>query len=234
MPSSKNASSSKFSKCIPVEEASQRIGSGWLLQYRGTGMISRSIQYATGSVHSHSAMSQVIPSQVIPSYESCRIAGVDPQNSTQTKSHQPEFRHIDILELREFVGGRRRTLEWHVAKFGGAIDVFSPNAGGRWGNDWDAIAATARMRRLCDQDYGYLGVLKLALRSVPLVWRLFPVEAGKAESGQEAPFCSQAVTLAVMAGGVDPVPHLPSHRVTPGMLTRSLFFQYEFTIGESK
>lgn len=228
-----------FSKHVSAEEATRRIGNGWLLQYRGTGFISRAIQHTTGSVHSHSAMTQVVGN-----YEACLADGIDPE-PPNPKTGEPEpitperfnaphreaiYKHIDVLELREFVGGRRRTLEWHVLKFGGAIDVFSPNAGGRWDNEWDPIRATARMRRLCDQDYGYWGVAKLALRSIPMIRRIFPVEASKAESGQEAPFCSQAVTLATMAGGIDPVPNLPSYRVTPGMLTTSMFYQYEFTI----
>lgn len=181
------------------------IGDAWLLQYRGIGPVSLAIQLATGSVHSHTALTQRVGE-----------------------------REIDVLELREFVGGRRRTLQWHAAQNPGRIDVFQPNAGGKWNKEWNAIETASMMRMLCDQDYGYWGIAKLILRRVPVIHRLMPSANFETIIGHEQPFCSHAAAMAYVAGGVDPVPNLPSDRVTPGRLTTSLFFEYAFTIGKDE
>ena len=46
----------------------------------------------------------------------------------------------------------------------------------------------------------------------------------------DPPFCSEAVSIAVQAGGVDPVPTLADRYTEPGDLARSLFFHYRFTL----
>ncbi|GAG35017.1 unnamed protein product, partial [marine sediment metagenome] len=188
------------------------IGNAWLAQYRGRGWISRAIQYATGGPHSHSAMLRRNPASV------------------------------DVLELREFHGGRVRPLRAEVAKHPGRIDLFSPNACERWsGNhyddpasDWDAAGAVHYMELLAKLPYGYRSVLRIALRQAPLIWRLYPIETCDVicqQSRQIRPFCSHAVALALRLGGhVDCVPRLPDYLTTPNDLTHSLFFRYEFTL----
>ena len=185
---------------VDLAEAKSRIDSGWIGQYRGTSYLSQLIQLATTSLHSHSAMFR--------------------RNASG---------NIDVLELRELRGGRIKTIEHHASASPGLIDVFSCNAGNRWPS-FKPIHAVEMMRFLADRRYGYWGVLQLALRRVPGIWRLFPITNQDATSGDLQAFCSHAVAMATTAGGVDPVPNLPDYLVTPGMLTTSLFFQYEFTI----
>lgn len=185
---------------MPLPLARRKIQSGWLLQFRGRRWVSRLIQYATGGPHSHSAMAIR------------RASGA-----------------VDVLDVVEWTGGRTRSLEWHVARSGGRIDVFRPNAGGRWRN-WDGEAAAARMRVLADGRYGYRGVARLALQRVPLVWRLWPLEVDDRTAPGGAPFCSHAVCDATRHGGVDPVPRKPDHLITPNDLTWSVFFEYQFSL----
>ena len=185
---------------VDLEEAKSTIQSAWIGQYRGRSYLSKLIQLSTGSVHSHSAMFR--------------------RNSNGG---------IDVLELREFKGGRIRTIEHHVEESNGLIDVFSCNAGIRWPNFRPDIAVET-MRFLADRSYGYWGVAKLGLRKVPGLWRLFEVSNSDIETGKTQPFCSHAVAWATRCGGVDPLPNLPSYLVTPGMLTTSLFYEYQFTI----
>lgn len=186
-------------KFVSYPYAKKLIQSGWIGQYRGTSYISRLIQYATGSVHSHSAMFR----------KDCNG-------------------DVDVLEMREFQGGQTKTLHHHVENSSGLIDVFSCNAEIRW--RFDQSKAVEAMRQIVDGEYGYSGVLQLALRRTPGIWRMFPIDNSDVEKENWQPFCSHAVALATAAGGVDPVPNWPSYLVTPGDLTKSLFFEYQFTI----
>lgn len=190
---------------ISLDEAARLIQDGWLAQFRGRGWLSSLIQFATGGVHSHSAMLQ-------------RVNG-----------------HVDCLEVREWIGGRRKPLEHHVGRWPGQIDVFSPDRN-RFG-EFKKHEAVKIMRQMLVGDYGYAGALRLALHKVPLLWRLWPLETRDDDpAGMKiVPFCSHAVCAACrIGGGIDPVPNKPDHLVTPADLTNSLLFRYEFTLGKER
>lgn len=78
-----------------LKDVESLVEDGSLAQYRGTGIISRWIQYATTGCHSHSAM--------------IRRNG----------------RGCDVLQIREFQGGSARPLESEVNRYPGMIDVFT-------------------------------------------------------------------------------------------------------------
>jgi hypothetical protein len=194
---------------VGIDEAVERVGQGWLAQFRGSmgvGSIGALIRLAAGGgPHTHSGI-----------FERTTSGGVN------------------ILELREFRGGRSLPLLAHYRESPGAIDVFSPNAGGRW-PEWDADGAVRVMRELVTCGYGYRGILRVALRHLPFLWRLYKIDTSDVCVDQRdagiRPFCSHAVALAAQVGGnVDPVPRLPDYLVEPSHLTRSLFYRYEFSI----
>jgi len=133
-------------------------------------------------------------------------------------------------EVRELKGGRAVTLESQVRKYSGAIDVFETNPQRRW-REFDRHGAVQYMRRLAGCDYGYFGVLKAALRHLPL-WRFLvrPDMNDKRQTSQP-PYCSQACAMADRIGGrVDPVPHLADRLTEPADLARSPFYRYRFTL----
>lgn len=189
---------------VSPAEAATRIQSGWLAQYRGGSLISSWIRLVTGGVHSHSAM-----------FERSDYG-------------------INILEVREFKGGRSVPLERHLRDNPKRIDVFSPNV--KRFPEWDGHAATGVMRLMTNQDYGYWSILYLLLRHLPFVWRCFRLETSDvllSDTKNIRPFCSHAVAIACQDGGhVDAVPRLPNHEVTPAHLTWSLLWDYQFTIGD--
>lgn len=183
--------------------AREAIQSGWIGQYMADSVISRLIRYSTQGVHSHSAMFV--------------------KNGGGA---------VDVLELREFRGGQRRTLEYHF-RLPSRIDVFAPDTD-RW-PEFDGEGAVRAMRRLTDYAYGWLGIWRMAARRIPLVWRLYPptVDDRLPDDGKpiRQPFCSHAVSLAThLGGGVDPVPRLPHYLVAPAHLTWSLFYRYQFSL----
>lgn len=135
-------------------------------------------------------------------------------------------------EVRERKGGRAVTLESQVQKYPGMIDVFETNPSRRW-DDYDRRGAVSYTRRLAGCDYGYLGVLKAALRHLPL-WRfLIRPDMNDQKRTSQPPFCSQACAMADrLGGGVDPVPHLADRVTEPADLARSPFYRYRFTLAE--
>ncbi len=175
-----------------------KLENGDILQYRGSGLISSWIRFATHGVHSHSAMLRV-----------------------------DEFQHHDVLEIREFKGGRAVPLVGEVEKYPGRIDVFRPR-------DelfhYNRIKAVEAMRELTARDYGYWGIARLAAQRVPFLWRFLRTSTKDIEDKGTAPFCSHAVALACRAGNVDPVPRKPDDLVTPADLTNSLLFDYRCTL----
>lgn len=133
-------------------------------------------------------------------------------------------------EVRELRGGRAVTLASQVEKYPGMIDVFETNPSSRW-HEYDRLNSVRYMRRLAGCDYGYLGVLKAALRHMPL-WRfLIRPDMNDEKRTNQPPFCSQACAMADrIAGGVDPVPHLADRVTEPADLARSPFYRYRFTL----
>lgn len=184
---------------LPIGRAELR--SGDLAQFRGRGLVSSWIRWATHGVHSHSGMVRV-----------------------DTEGN------VDLLEVREFIGGRAIPLEAAVERAPGRIDIFRPRVD-RW-PEYSVARAVEMMRIITSRRYGYLGVTRLALQRIPFVWRLFPIETRDVIDGRssQAPFCSHAVAIACRAGGVDPVPRKPDYLVTPADLTWSLLFDYVCTL----
>lgn len=183
--------------------AESRIQDAWLGQFASDGWISRVIRYGTQGVHSHSAMFL--------------------RNNDST---------VDILELREFKGGRRKTFQYHMGQ-AGRIDVFSPDLQ-KW-SELSPQGAVSAMRRLTDCNYGWFGIWRMAARRIPLLWRCYPPTTDDRLPFEgkpiRQPFCSHAVSLAMqLGGGVDPVPRCPNYLVTPSQLTYSLLYNYEFSI----
>ena len=138
---------------------------------------------------------------------------------------------IFCCEVRELKGGRAVTLESQVRRYPGRIDVFETNPGGRW-REYDRAGSVRFMRRLAGCDYGYFGVLKAALRHLPL-WRfLIRPDMEDQKITSRPPFCSEACALADrLGGGVDPVPQLADRVTEPADLARSPFYRYRFTLG---
>ena len=185
---------------VTPQFAADRIQSGWIAQYRGNSWLSHWIEYATGGVHSHSAMLR------------------------------REGSLVDLLEFREGVGGRSIPFLGECAKESGAFDVFSIDLEHFPHFDGEGAALCMRELTSRDYGYrGVARVLLSKVPFVRRRYELDMSDDGMLASG-EAPFCSHGVCAATrIGGGIDPVPRKPDSRVSPNDLTWSLLYKYEFT-----
>ena len=175
-------------------DGSWLIGNGALIQYRSKSLVSWGIRSFTNGCHSHSAMAR--------------------RNKDGS---------LDVLELREFIGGRAVPLDGHVQRMPAQLDVFVPDLE-RW-PEANPDGAVAYMRELTNRDYGYTGVLRLFLMRLPFLRWLWRYDQVDARDSKKPPFCSHAVSIAWAIGGnVVPVLRKSCDLVTPAELTCSWFF----------
>jgi hypothetical protein len=139
-------------------------------------------------------------------------------------------------------GGRAQLLSNLVARWPGVIDVYAIQKGREKGRAFSRKRALKVMIGITGIDYGWINLLRAALLHLPLLRFLVRPEEnddGKNQKSEVAtaappssfpPFCSQAVSAAMRAGGIDPVPNLTDRLTEPGDLARSAVYQYRFTL----
>jgi hypothetical protein len=124
-------------------------------------------------------------------------------------------------------GGRAQLLSNLVARWPGVIDVYQANAAGRRFSRERALAA---MIGITGKQYGWVNLSRAALLHLPVFRFLAQPDADDSEPSNWPPFCSQAVSIADRAGGIDPVPNLADRLTEPADLSRSTFYAYRFTL----
>lgn len=159
--------------------------------------------------------------------------------------------HIDLIEFREFRGGRVVNLATQIHKFSGRIDVYRPAASIAYYENlsdvesaqlgrkigvrtygYDGHKATSLLRDLAGQPYGWKRILRFALYFIPGIrWFVTP-DSNDTDESHSYPVCSTSVSLAVRKGYVDPVPNLADFDTMPDDLARSALFSYLFTLVE--
>ena len=176
------------------------IRTGDLLQFRGSGLISSWIRFATHGVHSHSALARV-----------------------------DNLGRVDCLEVRELKGGRAVPLLSEVIKNPNSIDVFRPRYD-TFAFDADAAVSKMRELTARGYGYAGIFKLAIQRIPIVWRFSRLRTSDIEQCNETRAPFCSHAVAIACQAGGVDPVPRKPDDLVTPNDLTFSLLFDYLCTL----
>lgn len=124
-------------------------------------------------------------------------------------------------------GGRAQLLSNLVAQWPGTIDVYAVAAKPPRFSRRRAVEA---MIGITGKRYGWLNLSRAALLHLPLVRFMVHPDDSDPKTSDLPPFCSQAVSMALRAGGADPVPNLADRLTEPGDLARSPFFAYRFTL----
>ena len=130
------------------------------------------------------------------------------------------------LETVEGRGGRASLLSNLVEASPGRIDHYVAAADGRRFLRSEAVAA---MIAITGRPYGWRSLIRTILSHAPLTRFLIRPDTDDDANGS-LPVCSEAVSRAYRAGGVDPVPNLADRRTEPGDLARSPFFRYLCTL----
>lgn len=135
----------------------------------------------------------------------------------------------EVLEVRELRGGRTVPLHEAVERNSGRIDVFEISE--LCADRFDRDGAVREMRTMTEKPYGYISVARIGMASIPLLRRMIRINTNDDHRSRHPPFCSEAVCYACrVGGGCDPVLNRPDSWTTPGDLTRSLLFRYQFTL----
>ena len=124
-------------------------------------------------------------------------------------------------------GGRAQLLSNLVERWPGMIDVYQANASRR---RFSRLKAVQAMIGITGTRYGWWNLHRAALLHLSVVRFLVSPKVADREALRWPPFCSEAVSQACRAGGVDPVPHLADRLTEPGDLSRSTFFAYRWTL----
>jgi len=130
------------------------------------------------------------------------------------------------LETLQFRGGRAVLLSNVAGRWPGCIDVYGVEPRNL---QFNPTAAVAEMIAITGRPYGWRSLLCVSLVHLPVV-RLFTRAATDDQVNGSLPFCSQAVSRAYRAGGLDPVPNLADGFTEPGDLARSPVFRKRFTL----
>jgi len=125
-------------------------------------------------------------------------------------------------------GGRAQLLSNIVRRWPGVIDVYQANTEQK--HRFSRKKALAAMIGITGIDYGKWNLFRASLLHLPVFRFLVSPDLDDAETSRWPPFCSQAVSMACRAGGVDPVPNLADRLTEPADLARSMFFKYRFTL----
>jgi hypothetical protein len=124
-------------------------------------------------------------------------------------------------------GGRAQLLSNLVARWPGVIDVYRANVARQRFSREKALRA---MIAITGKQYGWVNLFHAALLHMPVCRFFARPDTNDIKTSTWPPFCSQAVSMADRAGGIDPVPNLADRLTEPGDLSRSPFYAYKFTL----
>jgi hypothetical protein len=181
---------------VKFSEARSRIEHGDVLLYRGSGVIGQMLRVAGRSHYSHAA-----------------IVSLEGEREPQ------------VIEVREFIGGRVTALRHQVSDFSGRIDLYRP------------MYVPLEVRREIVKQarelawpgrYGWWAIFKCGLLHLPFVRWLSSVDAEERED--MLPHCSGLVSRAFRSCSRDLCPNLPDHLTEPGDIGRSALLECQFTL----
>jgi hypothetical protein len=132
------------------------------------------------------------------------------------------------LEIREWIGGRITALEHQVARYPGIIDVFRPKM-----TPEECDRSLRAMKHKTEKSYNYAGIFWASLLHLAIVRIFVKPDTGVDEFRETwmPEFCSEATVSAdQIACKQDPVPYLANRITEPSDISRTWFYDYQFTL----
>ncbi len=207
----------RVDKTLPFEKAKLLIKEGDVLFFRSRGLLSKIIKTVGYGLYSHVA----IASWRGEAYKSI----------------------LECVEFKEFVGGRTVSLEVVLKSSGATVDVYRPVPEYTYsvfdGQEvktmnvkYNGLLTTDFMRFITGLPYGWHRIWIMSHRHIPFL-RWFVTFVDDDNDGKEYiyPVCSTSLARAFRKTYIDPVPLMADIYVEPSDLSRSLLFNYLFTVG---
>ncbi len=204
---------------LSYDEAAPHIKEGFVLLFRGHGIVSKFIQAITNSEYSHVALA--------------------------SWSNGKKDPILEILEFREFLGSRAINLKVYLDQLPpNTIDVFSPaytSIRKVYKPDYKVITdetkyfngklITKEFRRHLGEDYSYLQIMNIIWYHMPM-FRFFINESIFIDENGEFKYgiCSSSVASVFSKHYVDLVKFKANAYTTPSDLSRSPLLSYLFTL----
>ncbi len=131
----------------------------------------------------------------------------------------------EIVDTRQWVGGKRTPLIEAVRANPGHWHLFHADAGGRW-PEFNRRLCVAKADEVIDRPYGWFSLARDGLSHLPLLGWLARDLCDGVNEGR-LPYCAEHVTLATRdGGGVNIVPGRPACFVEPVHLAQSEFYEH--------
>jgi len=204
---------------LSYEQATPHIKEGFVLLFRGQGIISKFIQSITNSEYSHAALA------------SWTNGDSDPI--------------LEVLEFREFLGSRAINLQVYLGQLPkGTIDVFSPAYTSytkaykpELGQIVDEIkyfngrAITRSFRKHLGQPYSYWQIANIFWYRIPLIRFFVDKSIYQDENGEfNYSICSSSIASVFSQHYTDLVRFKANAYTTPSDLSQSPLLSYLFTL----
>ena len=204
-------------KTLSFAQARPLINESDVLLFRGKGLISRCIKHFTDSHYTHIGLASW-------------VNGAGNSDSI-----------LEIVELKEFKGGRSTNLERMVKKYDARIDVLRPIpyfVSLKFNpetcevelerKDFDGKLVTREMRRHSGRSYGYWTIFKILWNKLTGCSRTKMTQDNTDEP--KILVCSSAVAYCFSKYGYDLVPNKGDGYNSPGDISRSTRLNYLFTL----
>ncbi len=130
------------------------------------------------------------------------------------------------------------SLQWRGVRAIAFSNLIQANSG-QWdvfrvtppqGESYAPALAVSHMIDILDERYGWRNLLRTAAARMCFVRLLIPPDIDDGHRSRYSPFCSQAVSRALNAGGVDPVKFCANRATGPNDLARSACLRYQLTL----
>lgn len=209
-----------MSEClITYDEYSKIARDGDLLLFKGSGLVSKLIQWYTKGSYSHAALVSLAYGK----------AG--------------DVTGLEAVEFREFVGSRITNLRNYIMMYSGQIDVFSPipyiykpyfDCKTKTRTNQKVLFNGRRivneLRNLTGRPYSYRSIIAMFLYYLPFPLLSKGVYDDRLGDNLVSAVCSSSIAHCVNKYFVDPVPHRADHLVSPADLSRSCLFSLMGTL----
>jgi hypothetical protein len=216
-----------MNQLLPIQylDLRKKIRDGDVLLFRSTSWWTRMIAVAGRSEYVHAAMAGWWRDRLM--CVEMRAGGGRATLLSNLVARRPG--KIDVYRVKQVLGLRSWVLDAKSQYMEAGVQDPKPKTQDPRPS-FSRAAALRAMIEITGRRYGWFNLLMAAALHLPLVRWLVRPDADDLAESRLPPFCSQAVSMALRRGGIDPVPNLADRITEPGDLARSAACVYLGTL----